>query len=221
MCREVWRAAGKVWAREAKEQREVERADERQRRADHARKQASARSLAKRRKQAQRERNWLLKGQRLAAVDALEEKVVALRGEGGRTLGTGDLRVLLQHSYWRWRRIMQWWRSTQKQRQVKATREVTASVAAVAQPPKRQRTLQEMWGGRGGESGCGRQRPMRKPPEAASEGRRFGKRRSRGEAVLVGAGVQEGRKKRRRRFRRVPQLSASESDSENDTVGVG
>ncbi len=92
----------------------------------------------------------------MAAVDALEEKVVALRGEGGRSLGTGDLRVLLQHSYWRWRRIMQWWRSTQKQRQVKATREVTASVAAAApQPPKRQRTLQEMWGGVAGRVDVG------------------------------------------------------------------
>ena len=73
MCREVWRAAGKVWALVAKEQREEERVVERQRRRyQEARRTAIKRSLEKRRTQAQRGRCWLMKEQRLAALDAAD-----------------------------------------------------------------------------------------------------------------------------------------------------
>ena len=66
MCREVWSAAGKVWAKAAREQREEERVQERRRRVDRARRAASTKSLEKRRKEAGRVRCWLQQAQKLA-----------------------------------------------------------------------------------------------------------------------------------------------------------
>ena len=96
-------------------------------------------------------------------------------------MGTGEMWVLHQHSYWGWSQIMKWWRGEQKRRHVEATKVAKRDAEVRTQPPKRQRTLMELWGPRGRRDRDGiRQRPERKPPDAAGGGL-CGKRRARSE----------------------------------------
>ena len=103
---------------------------------------ASTKSMEKRRKHAAgRVSCWLQQAQKLAALNGLEEVVNKLRA-GEQARGTNEL----QHSYWGWTRIMQWWGAEKKRRKLKEHSAWTRAAKARAEPPKRQRTLGEMWG---------------------------------------------------------------------------
>ena len=216
MCREVWRAAGKVWAERARTEEERARRAERLLRVERAREAASAKSMRKRRREASRQKVWVTRVGMEAALKGLEREVARIRA-AGRPRDTAEMRVYHQHSVWGWKRIMKWWTVVTRERS-KATR-VAARRAAEENTGgcKRQRTLVEMWGG--GARACvqPRARPPRKPPDDQAADRGGSRKRARD-----GVGAAPGtRRRKRKRFRRVARSVSDSELSSQEGAGVG